>query len=464
MRLLKKIVLAVVAMLLFSSCATYFKSYESLETHLQAGNFQKASKSLDNDKYLNKNRNYLLYLLNKGYVLHSVGQYDSSNYYFNKADYMIEDYKVNVGAEIGSLLFNPTITPYHAENFEALMVHYYKALNFLYLKKYESALVEVRRLNLQLQELDDKYPDSKSKYQHDAFSHLLMGLIYDAQKDYNNAFIAYRNAVNIYTSTGKSNFSGVEMPEQLKYDVIRTALNAGFASDADMYSRQFNIPLSSVNNSDIGEVVFFWENGRGPYKTSSFITFMILGGEVGWIRFVNDEYNINFPFYIGNMSKDEQKGLLDMKIFRMAIPKYTERRSIYRNALVEVNGKSYSLEPVQNISAIARKSLQDRLMIELSKSVLRMAVKKSAEIALRKKNEQMGNILGIANALTEQADTRGWFTLPNTIGYTRIPLEEGENNLALKLYSYSGEKSVNLKFVADGTTQFFNYKTVGWTY
>jgi hypothetical protein len=464
MKLFIRVWVALAVVLVLGSCSTYFKSYEALEGQLQLGNYQKASKILDGDKNLNKNRNQLLYYFNKGYILHVVGEYDSSNYYFNQADYMIEDYKVNIGSEIGSLFFNPTITPYRAENFEGLMIHYYKSLNYMYLKKYESALVEARRLNLKLQELDDKYPDNKNKYQNDPFSHILMGLIYDAQKDYNNAFIAYRNAVNIFDASDRGSFLGIQMPEQLKKDIIRVAIYSGFGSDAELYSRKFNIPLSDFGKNDGGDLVLFWENGRGPYKTSTFIAFMILGGEVGWVRFVNNEFNINFPFYVGNLSKDEQKGLLDMKIFRMAIPKYTERRSIYRDAKLVSDNQTFQLQVIQDINSIALKSLRDRLMVELSKSVLRMAVKKSTEIALRKQNEQIGNLLGIANALTENADTRGWFTLPNTISYTRIPLDSGSNNLALKLYSNRGEKTVDLSFNGDGNTHFFNYKTIGWTY
>lgn len=465
MKLLLKIWVVMAAMLLFGGCSTYFKSYESMETQMQAGNYQKASKILDGDKSLSKKRNALLYYFNKGYILHTIGEYDSSNYYFNQADYLIEDYKVNIGAEIGSFLFNPTITPYKAENFEGLMIHYYKALNYMYLKLYDDALVEAKRLNLKLLELDDKYPDKKNKYQNDAFSHLLMGLIYDAQSDYNNAFIAYRNALKIYESPENNFLPKNSIPSQLKKDIIRVSSFAGFGGDSEMYAKKYGISKEEIDFETKSNLVIFWENGRGPYKVNSFITLMIFQGEVGWIRFVNDEYNINFPFYIGDMTKEEQKGILDLKIFRMAIPKYSERNSIYQSAQVEINSKTYKFELIQDINAIAKKSLNDRIFIEISKSVLRLAVKKAAEIALTKKNGSLGSLLGIANALTEQADTRGWFTLPNTISYARIPLELGQNSLALKLFNIKNkEKLVDLSIEGVKATQFLDYKSIGWVY
>ena len=53
------------------------------------------------------------------------------------------------------------------------MVHYYKALNFIYLKDYEGALIEARRVNILLNQFNEKYKENKNKYTRDAFSHLV---------------------------------------------------------------------------------------------------------------------------------------------------------------------------------------------------------------------------------------------------------------------------------------------------
>ena len=49
-----------------------------------------------------------------------------------------------------------------------------------------------------------------------------MGLIFDANRDYNNAFIAYRNAVDIYQEDYLPLF-GLDAPKQLQQDLLRTA-------------------------------------------------------------------------------------------------------------------------------------------------------------------------------------------------------------------------------------------------
>src|SRR5262245_58372875 len=105
------------------------------------------------------------------------------------------------------------------------------------MSKYEEAIVECRRLSIRMQKLTDKY-SSENKYQRDAFCHTLMGIIYQASKDYNNAFIAYRNALEIYDEDYTRLF-GVSAPGQLKIDLMNTAYWSGFREEFQAYREQF---------------------------------------------------------------------------------------------------------------------------------------------------------------------------------------------------------------------------------
>jgi hypothetical protein len=67
-----------------------------------------------------------------------------------------------------------------------------------------------------------------------------------------------------------------------------------------------------------------------------------------------------------------------------------------------------------------------------------MAVKKAGEYALRQQNKEAGAVLGLANAITEQADTRSWTILPSDVSYIRIPLSVGINKLVFRTYRLSG--------------------------
>ena len=49
-----------------------------------------------------------------------------------------------------------------------------------------------------------------------------MGIIYQSSKDYNNAFIAYRNAVDVYENEYAKMF-GMRVPQERKIDLLNTA-------------------------------------------------------------------------------------------------------------------------------------------------------------------------------------------------------------------------------------------------
>ena len=58
--------------------------------------------------------------------------------------------------------------------------------------------------------------------------------------------------------------------------------------------------------------------------------------------------------------------------------------------------------------------------------------------------------MGIANVATEKADTRNWQSLPSTISYARIPLQEGRNTISFK--ASNGETK---DFVLEGSGRMY---------
>src|SRR5690606_31304652 len=144
-----------------------------------------------------------------------------------------EDHRINYFHEAAGYFTNPNVSVYRGEDHEHLMLLYFKAINYLKLGDHEKALVECRRLNIRLNQLSDKY-ESERKYKRDAFIHNLMGIIYQASGDYNNAFIAYRNALDIYDEDYASLFS-VTAPLQLKKDLLNTAWWTGFIEEFQSY-------------------------------------------------------------------------------------------------------------------------------------------------------------------------------------------------------------------------------------
>src|SRR5690606_25140668 len=198
-------------LVLFSACASFYEGTYEYNRQFEEGNLEQALKTLRSSTlYKRKHAEFLSYV-NNGLLLSVMGKYEESNSYLEKAYLFGEDYRINYAREAASYLTNPTVTIYRGEDHEHLMLLYYKSLNFLKLEKYEEALVECRRLNIRLQQLSDRY-SSPERYKRDAFIHNLMGIIYQANSDWNNAFIAYRNALEIYEEDYSRMF-GLPAPE-----------------------------------------------------------------------------------------------------------------------------------------------------------------------------------------------------------------------------------------------------------
>jgi len=440
--------------LALAGCATYYQQTRQLQGYILRGNFKKADQLLNQDNRSKEGRNKLLYFLNHGYVDWMLDNYQESNRHFSQADRIIEDYIKNYGLEALALITNPNVKPYRPEDFEAVMLHYYTALNYIQLQDYEDALVECRRINLRLQALNDKYDDHKNRYQRDAFAHNLMGMIYEAVQDYNNAFIAYRNALKVYQEDYRQYFS-MEVPDQLKRDVLRTAYLTGFRDEVRYYEKQFDIDYR-YKPREHGEVIFFWLNGFGPVKDEWSLHFSkIPSPREGYVIMRNEQLDLSFPLYIGDKSEEEKNAFSQLRFFKVAFPKYVERKPVYRSASIRCNNQVYPLEKAQNINEIAFKTLHDRMLREVGNAILRIATKKALEAAVDQENENLGTLVNIINTLSEQADTRNWQTLPYSIYYSRIPLDEGTNVIKLNTHSPRGNKVQTYQFEAKKNKIYF---------
>lgn len=423
---------------LATSCANYYQANYSFNQEFERGNLNSALATLQAKSSEANGKREFLFNVNNGLVLSMLGRYAESNEYFEKAFLFGEDYRLNYLNEAASYLTNPMITTYKGEDHEHLMLLYYKALNFLKMGKTEEALVECRRVNIRLQQLSDRY-QNENKYQRDAFIHILMGVIYDTDKDYNNAFIAYRNALEIYQNDYKRLF-GFSAPEQLKKDILRTSWLSGFTDEFNQYKNEFEMPEYEYIAPEGGELVFFWHNGLSPVKAEWGINFMV-DRRGNMVYFYNRELGLTFPFPLEGYDEREKNGLASLEFFRVALPRYVERPCYYSEATLTLQGNSIQLQLLEDVNKIAFKSLQQRMDLELSKALIRVALKKVAEHQVKQEDKTLGSVLGMINAITEKADTRNWQTLPHSIYYTRIPLNVGQNVVKLNLKGPRGDYS-----------------------
>ncbi len=415
------------------SCTTptFYQKLYNFNKLVSDGNLETAENLVKlNEEKLSTSKMRFLFWVNAGIVEFMQGHFKESNAYFEKADLFIEDSKKNVAEEGAALLLNPNLSTYRGEDQEKLMINYYKALNYYQLGEYDEAIVECKRMNIRLQQLSDKYKSDR-KYKEDAFIHTLMGIIYDGTGDYNNAFIAYRNALAIYEGSYKDLFK-FDVPQQLKHDLVRTADLSGIYDERNRFKKKFGIKYTRPKANQVQAVVL-WNNGLGPIKDEWGINFAIVYTGNGWVSFVNADYGMTFPFYIGD------RNLNGLTWIKVVFPTYVERPLRYKSGTISYNNETTPLSKIEDLNAISFKVLEERMLLEFAKSLGRVALKQAAAAQVGKDNEGLGMALSLLASATESADTRNWQTLPHSIYYTRIFVDaHKDNHMTLNLKEANG--------------------------
>jgi len=461
------------------SCGSYHQKIQKYYGQLEAGRYNKAFGALDDIRYLKKPRNLFLYYAEKGRVAHLMGAYDTSNHFLNLADdYAEETRHKNAGDIAKGTLLNPMMQTYRSEPFERFMLNYYKALNYAALGKTEDALVEARRISLAENELGDATREKENRYSRNAFAMNVQGIIYEMARDYNNAFIAYRNAAETYLLNDDHSWYGVQLPSQLKADVIRTAELNGFSDLSEYFQKKFP-DTRAAERQGVGELIVFIESGRAPVKLEENLMFTLVKGAGGMFTFTDPTGGFNIPFDVARYGNESDLG--DLRTFRIALPKYAAVTQSFRPVTVKVNNQNLNSELAENINEVAFRTLQERKLKDITEALTRLAVKKMAEAAARsagksvaqnnskekddkKKQENaeaVGDAVGLLfqafSLLSEKADTRNWQSLPAYISYVRIPLSMGENIIEIQA---PGRKTGTIRWTVEGKPGTFLLRSI----
>jgi hypothetical protein len=449
------------------SCNSYNQKLARYYTQLENRQYNGAMRTLESNGFMQKDRNRLLYYLERGKLYHMMQQYDSSNTYFNLADNFIETNFKTTGDAVKAAMLNPMLTTYLGEDHERFLMHYYKALNYVALGKTDDALVEARRITL----ASNAQTDKNKKFKTDAFALSLQGILYEMAGDINNAFIAYRNAADVYLNAANKTYYGVTLPAQLQQDVLRTAQAMGFTDLFNFYSQQFATGLQTDTTDHTGGyLTLFFEKGFAPVKKER--NFMLTrdgDGTNGFYYYDEDGNQVNVPFnYAYYPAVNQQNASArTFRVFRVAVPYYDVRYGNNNPVNISVNGTTYTTQTAENVNEVAVKLLRDRWVTEMANAIARQIVKKLAEKGAseaakavakdnskekdeKKKNEKAeeageiaGLIVNLFNTFTEKADTRNWQSLPAYIQYVRIPLKSGPNTITLQTGSSTKSLVVN---------------------
>ncbi len=420
--------------LLLASCAMRSDLYRDIEQNLAIGNYAVAASALQANEEEFGEKSSVLFNLEMGLLTHYGAQYDESNRMFLAAERKMEElYTTSISTEAAALLVNDNLLPYEGEDFEKVFVNLFLALNFAQMGNVEEALVEARKVDLKLKEYSKEYED-KNTYKQDAFIRYVMGALYEAAGEVNDAFISYQKAYEGYNEYASA--YGTPCPTFLKTDLVRTAGLLGFDDERQRFEELFGIEYATPKRTE-GALLLIIHSGRGPIKEQNKI----------------------------NVSIADNDGVVHT--FTVALPKFVprDRRHVQYAASVQSGGQSMRIdaEIAEDVTAIAKKSLEDRLGLLYLKAggraVLKFLASEKAKSEWKKEGDELGNLaksllIDVAVIASEQADTRSWRSLPARMLIIRAQLPAGTHQLQLSAEGQSRNLLAEQVTIAAGSVTF----------
>ncbi|MBI4714995.1 MAG: hypothetical protein HY760_03495, partial [Nitrospirae bacterium] len=406
---------------LLAACAPTLSYHLQVDQSIALQRYDEADALIERERSQYGDRNAVLYHMDRAVTLHLAGRYAESNTHLDAAERRIDElYTKSITAETGAMFTNDNLLPYEGEDFEKVMVNLLSALNYTLLGEWDDALVEARKVDHKLNLLNDRY-EKKNVYKEDAFARYLSGILYEAKGEVNDAFIAYRKAEESYRDYGED--YGTSLPPWLASDLLRTAdalhLTEEFQSYRERYPAALFVPYPEFSKN--GELVLIALDGRSPVKEDFFIDAPIPQGKKGTY------------------------------LLRVALPRFVPIPSRIDRVELRVRGEGPETrvvaEPVENVTDIARKNLEDRIGRITAKAVARATAKYIAaqEVTAKARKEGGAETGALADFLTnvyavatEQSDKRSWRTLPGEIRLARLPLPPGRYQVEAVYLDASG--------------------------
>ncbi|BDG08477.1 COG3014 family protein [Anaeromyxobacter paludicola] len=393
-----------------AGCAGPSTAYKrDLHQQLAAGRYEEAAARIDALEHEYGERNQVLFWLDKAAVLHDAGKYAESDALLDRAELRLDAlYTQSISKAAATFLWNDGADDYRGEPFERALLHVLRALNYVYLHQQDDALVEARKVSAFLTGLNDKLA-GKQVYRDDAFAQYLSALLYEEAGRQDDARISRDRALKAY----------------------------------EWYATDYRTPAPSFAAEPLapgqGELVLLHYNGIAPRKTSQSV-------QVAW----NDAVAVVGADEEGRTNQQVNNALragIMADAITVAFPAYVQDPYQVRGSRARAGRLAVETQLVEDISAIARKALADRIAAIRVRAIARATIKfVLAKVAEKQVEERAGKGFGmLAGVLarsvaagSEVADTRAWTTAPAEIRMARLPLPAGHHQLVVEYLSQAG--------------------------
>jgi len=378
-------------------------------------------------KYKDKDR--LLYFLDRGILHHYADQPQESNTYFEQAERTIEElYTASISKAAMSMVLNDNALDYSGEDYEDIYTNIFKALNYIDLDEYDEARVEIRRLDNKLRLLQQKYGKVAAAMNQSDESQIKYkpGPV----KFHNDALARYLGAI-LYYQDGRYDDARIDLEQMEKAFIDQPALYPFSPPKLD---------LAELDTTVLHVMAFA---GRGPVKVP--MDFRIR-------TFKN--YFLVFPVtsYAGRGQRFVWQGMESDLYFKFSIPVLKPVPSAVRKVEVFINKEfAGQLRLVEDLSRVAEATFETRRTLIYLKAITRAVLKGLANKKAKDEIDKLGRGQGgtssteadigrfflkaladVAVEVSEQADLRCWRLMPGKAYAGYFPVAEGVHNVSVR--------------------------------
>lgn len=386
------------------ACVTYTDSIKVMREEYLNSKYDNALKNLESSSVLKQNNNRLLYLMEKSLILDRLQRKKESRSLLLEADKLADElYSKSISKEALTYVYNESAQEYSGEDYEKVAIHIMLALSFLDENDYNGALVEARKINNKLSEINSRYDKGKNRYSEDAFARYLSGLIYESKGEIDSAIIDYTKALELYEGIYSKEFD-VPVPSVLVQDLYLLLLKRQRTDRLRLLEKRYPSICENVKKNvsvirDMSSIVVIHELGSIAIKQAHDFYVPIKGNQL---------VRLSFPIIFKN----------------------TNNFNSYTG--IKIGNDFYHAALVQYMDTIASKTLEDRRLRLILKRSARLIIKGQMQSQMQKHFGVVGKVAAnVYNVVTETADTRGWTLLPSRFYITRVRVKPGNYKVTI---------------------------------
>jgi hypothetical protein len=439
------------AALLLFSCAKSAMRFDLLSKPTEKGEYIKAVHDIRKSQNKYGNLNQFLYFMDQGILFHYAQEFDSSLFYFEKAEKVLDDlYAHSITNEAASLLTNDLLRPYRSKRYEEVLLHQLMSFDYLGKNKAEDALVESRKIQLIVDRFKQK-DGRKNKYEDDGMVQYCSAILYGEEGQKDDAAISLFNAVKAFKKGPE------QLPAQVENNAFFTLTDLNRTDDIKTLELASTMPREKVwgLGNDDPEIILVGYAGKGPNLVEiSFAGTYVVGGLiVGWMT-KPDGTTEHIELPAPPLPESEEKNLDEGKKtkagttihIKMAFPYPMHYPSQTARFRLSVDGSASESIVLSNNDKLLAEDVEDNKLVTLARTAVRTVVR---TIAAQKAKEKMETNNAIANLLInvgtdvasdqlERADTRVCFLVPKTVQMARIVVKPGKHRVEVQAQNPQG--------------------------